>query len=77
MAALAIASGVFPYRLVIYSPSEPWFMPTLMAVPLSEQTLMRFLNCRTASSWSLWKLPGLILTFSTIGATASAVWDEK
>ena len=77
IAAFAIACDVLPYRFVIYSPREPWLTPTLIAVPFSLHASMSFLNCRLASSWSLLKLPGFILTFSTIGATAMAVSDEK
>ena len=48
-----------------------------IAVPCSLQTSISLANCSRALAWSLWKLPGLILTFSTCGATSMAVCEEK
>ena len=72
-----MASGVFPYRVVILSPREPWFSPILMAVPCSLQTFTSLENCEHAMSKSLWKFPGFIRTFSTTSAAAMAISDEK
>ena len=48
-----------------------------MAVPYFLHSSRNRANWRRASAWSLWKLPGLIRTFSTTEATAMAVSEEK
>ena len=48
-----------------------------MAVPYFLHSSRKRANWRRASSWSLWKFPGLIRTFSTTEATAIAVSEEK
>ena len=48
-----------------------------MAVPCSRQTSISLASSALALSWSAWKFPGLMRTFSTTGATAMAVSEEK